>query len=57
MILQDYFQANSSELTDAPTWIIDPIDGTMNFVHSNPLVCTSIGKLSWRSTPKSNLYS
>jgi myo-inositol-1(or 4)-monophosphatase len=31
------------ELADAPTWIIDPIDGTMNFVHSNPLVCTSVG--------------
>merc|ERR1719300_1984626 len=29
--------------TSAPTWIIDPIDGTMNFVHSNPLVCTSVG--------------
>ena len=26
-----------------PTWIIDPIDGTMNFVHGNPVVCTSIG--------------
>ncbi|KAG7169960.1 Inositol monophosphatase 1-like [Homarus americanus] len=23
-------------LTDEPTWIIDPIDGTMNFVHSFP---------------------
>lgn len=21
------------ELTDSPTWIIDPIDGTCNFVH------------------------
>ena len=21
------------ELTDDPTWIIDPIDGTTNFVH------------------------
>ena len=31
------------EYTNAPTWIIDPIDGTMNFIHSNPLVCTSIG--------------
>ena len=31
------------EFTNAPTWIIDPIDGTMNFIHSNPLVCTSIG--------------
>ena len=31
------------EFSNAPTWIIDPIDGTMNFVHSNPLVCTSVG--------------
>lgn len=30
------------ELTDAPTWIIDPVDGTMNFVHGFPHVCTSI---------------
>ena len=22
------------ELTDAPTWIVDPIDGTTNFVHA-----------------------
>ncbi|VEN51911.1 unnamed protein product [Callosobruchus maculatus] len=29
-------------LTDAPTWIIDPIDGTMNFVHSFPHSCISI---------------
>lgn len=30
-------------LTDAPTWIIDPVDGTMNFVHCNPHVCVSVG--------------
>ncbi|CAG9863877.1 unnamed protein product [Phyllotreta striolata] len=30
------------ELTDAPTWIIDPIDGTLNFVHSYPHSCVSI---------------
>lgn len=30
------------ELTNAPTWIIDPIDGTTNFVHSFPLTCISI---------------
>ncbi|XP_044257684.1 inositol monophosphatase 1 [Tribolium madens] len=29
-------------LTDAPTWIIDPIDGTMNFVHTFPHSCISI---------------
>ncbi|GAM18278.1 hypothetical protein SAMD00019534_014530, partial [Acytostelium subglobosum LB1] len=26
-----------------PTWIIDPIDGTTNFVHRFPLFCVSIG--------------
>lgn len=30
-------------LTDEPTWIIDPVDGTMNFVHGNPHVCVSVG--------------
>ncbi|GMK55104.1 hypothetical protein CspeluHIS016_0201600 [Cutaneotrichosporon spelunceum] len=30
-------------LTDAYTWIVDPIDGTMNFIHSNPNVGCSIG--------------
>ncbi|XP_027005849.1 inositol monophosphatase 2 isoform X3 [Tachysurus fulvidraco] len=30
-------------LTDNPTWIIDPIDGTCNFVHSFPMVAVSIG--------------
>ncbi|KAJ3253953.1 Inositol monophosphatase 2 [Boothiomyces macroporosus] len=31
------------EFTDQPTWIIDPIDGTTNFVHSFPYFCVSIG--------------
>lgn len=30
------------ELTDAPTWIIDPIDGTANFVHKIPLFAINI---------------
>uniref|UniRef100_A0A1A7YZP7 Inositol-1-monophosphatase n=2 Tax=Iconisemion striatum TaxID=60296 RepID=A0A1A7YZP7_9TELE len=30
-------------LTNDPTWIIDPIDGTTNFVHSFPFVAVSIG--------------
>ncbi|XP_033228032.1 inositol monophosphatase 1-like isoform X2 [Belonocnema kinseyi] len=30
------------ELTDTPTWIIDPIDGTTNFVHSFPHTCISV---------------
>jgi fructose-1,6-bisphosphatase/inositol monophosphatase family enzyme len=27
------------------TWVIDPIDGTTNFVHGLPMVCTSIALL------------
>lgn len=30
-------------LTSAPTWVIDPVDGTTNFVHSYPNVCISVG--------------
>ncbi|SIN77119.1 inositol monophosphatase family protein [Halodesulfovibrio marinisediminis] len=40
------FLAEESE-ADAPlsdlTWIIDPIDGTTNFTHQVPFVCTSVG--------------
>lgn len=31
------------ELTDVPTWIIDPIDGTTNFIHGFPHTCVVIG--------------
>lgn len=30
-------------LTDTPTWIIDPLDGTINFVHKFPYICVCIG--------------
>ncbi|KAJ4356500.1 uncharacterized protein N0V89_004534 [Didymosphaeria variabile] len=30
-------------ITDDPTFIVDPIDGTSNFVHGFPAVCVSIG--------------
>ncbi|XP_014484820.1 PREDICTED: inositol monophosphatase 1-like [Dinoponera quadriceps] len=30
------------QLTDDPTWIIDPIDGTTNFVHRFPHTCISL---------------
>lgn len=29
--------------SDAPTWIIDPIDGTTNFVHRIPFVAICVG--------------
>eukprot|EP00092_Neocalanus_flemingeri_P010456 GFUD01011267.1.p1 GENE.GFUD01011267.1~~GFUD01011267.1.p1 ORF type:complete len:278 (+),score=82.81 GFUD01011267.1:111-944(+) len=31
------------ELTERSTWIIDPIDGTTNFISSNPQICTILG--------------
>lgn len=30
-------------LTDDPTFVVDPIDGTVNFVHSFPCACVSLG--------------
>ncbi|TVU46301.1 hypothetical protein EJB05_05827 [Eragrostis curvula] len=33
----------TADLTDDPTWIVDPLDGTTNFVHGFPFVCVSIG--------------
>lgn len=30
-------------LTDEPTWVIDPIDGTLNFIHGYPSSCISLG--------------
>lgn len=30
-------------LTDDPTFVVDPIDGTVNFIHGFPQVCISLG--------------
>ncbi|KAM0787160.1 hypothetical protein ACM66B_006410 [Microbotryomycetes sp. NB124-2] len=30
-------------LDDSPTWIVDPLDGTVNFVHMFPTCCVSVG--------------
>lgn len=30
-------------LSDDPTWIIDPVDGTLNFIHGYPQSCISVG--------------
>lgn len=36
-------QLPPATLTDAPTWIVDPIDGTTNFVYGIKLSCVSLG--------------
>eukprot|EP00897_Mesotaenium_endlicherianum_P005166 jgi/Mesen1/4678/ME000241S03718 len=37
--------SGTAQLTDEPTWVVDPLDGTTNFVHKFPFVCVSIGLL------------
>ncbi|CAL8347789.1 unnamed protein product [Merluccius merluccius] len=44
-------------LTDAPTWIIDPIDGTVNFVHRFPFVAISIAFAVNKQTEFGLVYS
>lgn len=46
-----------AELTDAPTWIIDPVDGTMNFVHSFPHSCVSIALLINKTAEMAIIYN
>ncbi|CRL02942.1 CLUMA_CG015782, isoform A [Clunio marinus] len=45
------------QLTEAPTWIIDPIDGTMNFVHSFPHSAISIALLVNKVTEIGIVYN
>lgn len=46
-----------AELTDSPTWIIDPIDGTMNFVHGYPHSCIAVAFLVNKETEISIIYN
>jgi myo-inositol-1(or 4)-monophosphatase len=40
---EETYVAGETKVTDAPTFIVDPIDGTTNFVHGFPAACTSLG--------------
>ncbi|TCD68294.1 hypothetical protein EIP91_011153 [Steccherinum ochraceum] len=40
---ESYAAGSRAPLTDEPTFCVDPIDGTTNFVHGFPHVCVSIG--------------
>mmetsp|Transcript_8361 Transcript_8361/g.15305 ORF Transcript_8361/g.15305 Transcript_8361/m.15305 type:complete len:304 (+) Transcript_8361:106-1017(+) len=44
------------ELTDAPTWTIDPIDGTTNFVHRLALSCVIIAHLTEKQVRMGLVY-
>ena len=36
-------ESKKVNLKDKPTWVIDPVDGTTNFVHGFPFVCICVG--------------
>ncbi|GBP08678.1 Acetyl-coenzyme A synthetase [Eumeta japonica] len=40
-----------------PTWIIDPVDGTMNFVHAFPHSCISVGLVVNKVTELAIVYN
>jgi myo-inositol-1(or 4)-monophosphatase len=41
--LMEEFGAIEGEYPDSPTWIVDPLDGTTNFLHGIPHFAVSIG--------------
>jgi myo-inositol-1(or 4)-monophosphatase len=40
---EETYVAGETILTDEPTFICDPVDGTTNFVHAFPAFCISLG--------------
>jgi myo-inositol-1(or 4)-monophosphatase len=36
-------ESASAAVAEGRRWIVDPLDGTVNFVHNHPFVCVSIG--------------
>jgi len=43
---ESYFEGNQPSMTTAhsqPRWILDPLDGTTNYIHQFPIFCISLG--------------
>lgn len=40
---EETYVAGETKITNAPTFIVDPIDGTTNFLHGFPQACISLG--------------
>ncbi|KAH9973297.1 hypothetical protein BGW80DRAFT_1437278 [Lactifluus volemus] len=45
---ESYSSGTRPPLTDVPTFCVDPIDGTTNFVHGFPNACISLGLIDQR---------
>jgi len=46
-----------AEIGLGPTWVVDPLDGTTNFVHGLPMVCICIGLLYRRESVLGVIYN
>lgn len=40
---EETYVVGETRVTAAPTFVVDPIDGTTNFVHGFPEACISLG--------------
>lgn len=40
---EETYVKGETQISDEPTFILDPIDGTTNFIHGFPYSCTSLG--------------
>ena len=50
-------EAVNKILSPSPTWVIDPLDGTNNFVFGIPLVCVSVGLVENRKRVLGVIYA
>jgi myo-inositol-1(or 4)-monophosphatase len=46
----------SGDLPDGKTWLVDPVDGILNFEHGNPSYCTTVALLSDRQPVVGVIY-
>lgn len=54
---ESYAAGSRAPLTDEPTFCVDPIDGTTNFVHGFPHVCISLGLIYKKSPVLGVIYN
>ncbi|KAJ4294825.1 hypothetical protein N0V88_005059 [Collariella sp. IMI 366227] len=54
---EETYQAGITKITTAPTFVVDPIDGTTNFVHAFPNACISLGLVVDRTPAVGVVYN
>ena len=54
---EETYQAGTTHITAAPTFVVDPIDGTTNFVHGFPHACVSLGLVVDRTPAVGVVYN